>query len=58
MFQEEVPWEYPDTVDYEGSIPLRSPGYVTKFAANKALKLIPGYKLTFDETFVIQRVLP
>ena len=45
------------TVEYEGSFPPNLEGHVTNFAPHKALQLIAWGKLTFDERFVIQRVV-
>ena len=40
------------------SLPQNYGGYVSKFAPHKALHLIAGGKLTFDEWVVLHRVAP
>ena len=40
-----------------GSLPQYFEGYVIKFAPHKAVKLIGRGKLTFDERFVVHRVV-
>jgi len=45
------------TVEYEGFVPPKIGGYVTKFAPHKALKLIPRGTLTLDERVVLHYVV-